>query len=44
LRRWCGVELPRHMQPARWDVRQSIPKNANGKYDVLALKSPIDAE
>lgn len=37
LRRWCGVELPRHMQPARWDVRDSIPRNASGKHDLLAL-------
>lgn len=39
LRRWCGVELPRHMQPARWDVRDAIPRNASGKHDVLALKA-----
>jgi acyl-CoA synthetase (AMP-forming)/AMP-acid ligase II len=44
LRRWCAVELPRHMQPARWDVRDSIPRNANGKYDVLALKARVGAE
>jgi acyl-CoA synthetase (AMP-forming)/AMP-acid ligase II len=37
LRRWCGVELPRHMQPARWDVRPSLPRNASGKHDLLAL-------
>jgi len=43
LRRWCGVELPRHMQPARWDVRESLPRNANGKYDLVALKVQSDA-
>jgi acyl-CoA synthetase (AMP-forming)/AMP-acid ligase II len=37
LRQWCGVELPRHMQPARWDVRESLPRNASGKHDLLAL-------
>ena len=39
LRQWCGVELPRHMQPARWDVRESLPRNASGKHDVLALRA-----
>ena len=37
LRRWCGVELPRHMQPARWDVRDALPRNAAGKFDLVAL-------
>ncbi len=40
LRRWCGVELPRHMQPARWDVRTAIPRNASGKHDLQALGRP----
>jgi amino acid adenylation domain-containing protein len=39
LRQWCGVELPRHMQPARWDVRESLPRNASGKHDLLALSA-----
>lgn len=37
LRRWCGVELPRHMQPARWDVREALPRNPAGKFDLVAL-------
>jgi acyl-CoA synthetase (AMP-forming)/AMP-acid ligase II len=37
LRRYCGVELPRHMVPARWDVRESLPRNASGKFDLVAL-------
>lgn len=37
LRRWCGTELPRHMQPARWDLRTELPRMPNGKHDVLAL-------
>lgn len=37
LRRWCGVELPRHMQPARWDVREMLPRNPAGKFDLVAL-------
>jgi len=39
LRRWCGVELPRHMQPARWDLRDVLPRNASGKHDLLALSA-----
>jgi acyl-CoA synthetase (AMP-forming)/AMP-acid ligase II len=37
LRRWCGLELPRHMQPARWDVRPALPRNPAGKFDLVAL-------
>lgn len=43
LRRWCGLELPRHMQPARWDVRDILPRNASGKHDLLALAAPKDS-
>ena len=37
LQRYCGIEMPRHMQPARYDVRDAIPRLPNGKYDLLAL-------
>jgi amino acid adenylation domain-containing protein len=37
LKRYCGIELPRHMQPARYDVREVLPRLANGKYDLQAL-------
>lgn len=37
LRRYCGVELPRHMVPARWEVRDALPRNASGKFDLVAL-------
>ena len=37
LRRWRGLELPRQMQPARWDVRDVLPRIACGKHDLLAL-------
>lgn len=40
LRRWCGVELPRHMQPSRWDVRTVLPRNSNGKHDLVGLSAP----
>ena len=41
LRRFCGIELPRYMQPARYDVRTELPRNASGKHDVLAMKQAI---
>jgi acyl-CoA synthetase (AMP-forming)/AMP-acid ligase II len=39
LRRFCAVELPRYMWPARFEVRERIPRNAAGKFDVGALRS-----
>lgn len=33
----CGTELPRYMQPARFEVREVLPRNANGKHDLQAL-------
>lgn len=38
LRRWCGTELPRHMQPARWIVHEQLPRNASGKHDLPRLE------
>lgn len=38
LRMWCGTELPRHLLPARWDLRASLPRNASGKHDLAALR------
>lgn len=37
LARFCGTELPRHMQPARYEVRASLPRTPNGKHDLKAL-------
>ena len=37
LRRWGGAELPRYMLPARWDVREVLPRTASGKHDLVAL-------
>jgi amino acid adenylation domain-containing protein len=37
LRVWCGTELPRHMQPAQWDVQPVLPRLASGKHDLIAL-------
>jgi acyl-coenzyme A synthetase/AMP-(fatty) acid ligase len=39
LRRFCGAELPRHMQPSRIEQRDALPRLASGKYDLPALTS-----
>lgn len=42
LKRWSGLELPRHMQPSRWEVRESIPRISSGKHDLRALSPGPD--
>ena len=37
LRRYAGVELPRYMQPARFEVRDALPRLPSGKHDLAAL-------
>ena len=37
MRQWCGLELPRHMQPAQWDLLDHLPRNPSGKHDLIAL-------
>lgn len=39
LRRFCGVELPRHMQPGRIDVHADLPRLVSGKYDMATLRA-----
>ena len=39
LERFCRVELPRHMQPARIEVRAEMPRLASGKYDLAGLRT-----
>jgi len=39
LRRFCGIELPRYMQPARYAVLPEIPRNASGKHDLARLRT-----
>ncbi len=41
LKRFCGAELPRHMQPARIEARESLPRLVSGKYDLTTLAAPI---
>src|SRR5436190_494837 len=38
LRTYGGVELPRHMQPARYELRDSLPRLPSGRHDVAALR------
>jgi amino acid adenylation domain-containing protein len=40
---FCRRELPRHMQPCRYEVRASLPRLGGGKYDLAALlATPVD--
>jgi amino acid adenylation domain-containing protein len=36
LKRHCGIELPRYMQPARLELRVSLPRLPSGKHDLVA--------
>jgi acyl-CoA synthetase (AMP-forming)/AMP-acid ligase II len=38
LEQFARFELPRHMQPARIVVRESLPRLTSGKYDMNALR------
>jgi amino acid adenylation domain-containing protein len=38
LKRYAGVELPRHMQPARVEARDELPRLPSGKHDIAALR------
>jgi acyl-CoA synthetase (AMP-forming)/AMP-acid ligase II len=44
LTRFCKLELPRHMQPARYRVLDAIPRNASGKHDIPTLKQQVVGE
>jgi amino acid adenylation domain-containing protein len=39
LKRHCGIELPRFMQPARFEVRDELPRLPSGKHDVAAISA-----
>jgi len=39
VRRFCGIELPRYMQPARYACLTAIPRNASGKHDLPKLNA-----
>lgn len=38
LTQFARLELPRYMHPARYEVRESLPRMPNGKHDVMALQ------
>jgi acyl-CoA synthetase (AMP-forming)/AMP-acid ligase II len=38
LKRFCALELPRHLQPVRLEVREELPLLPSGKHDLLALE------
>lgn len=44
LTKFCKMELPRHMQPARYVVLDAIPRNASGKHDIPTLKQQVVGE
>ena len=35
---FCRAELPRYMQPGRYELRESLPRLGGGKYDLAALR------
>jgi len=37
LSRWAGAELPRHLQPAHYEVHAQLPRTTSGKHDLKAL-------
>jgi acyl-CoA synthetase (AMP-forming)/AMP-acid ligase II len=41
LNRYCRMELPRHMQPARVVLLESVPRNASGKHDIPTLRQMV---
>lgn len=41
LRQFCGTELPRYMQPARYVSLAAIPRNGSGKHDIPALREQV---
>ncbi|KVW76204.1 acyl-CoA ligase (AMP-forming), exosortase A system-associated [Burkholderia ubonensis] len=39
LQAWCVEQLPRYMVPHRIVVRETVPRNPNGKFDRAALRA-----
>lgn len=38
LSAYCAAELPRHLRPARYEVRELLPLLPSGKHDLAALR------
>ncbi|HKG90620.1 MAG TPA: AMP-binding protein [Gemmatimonadaceae bacterium] len=41
LQSFCGLELPRYMQPTQFELRDSLPRLPSGKFDVQAVKAGL---
>ena len=41
LTNFARLELPRYMHPARFEVREELPRMPNGKHDVRALREEL---
>lgn len=44
LKDFVRLELPRHMQPARVDICEELPRLPSGKYDMAALRNRISED
>jgi amino acid adenylation domain-containing protein len=44
VRRFCRIELPRYMEPARYECLTTIPRNASGKHDLLKLSAIVGGD
>lgn len=44
LRDWLKARLPAYMQPQAWLWYAFIPRNANGKFDRVALKAQVSGQ
>jgi acyl-CoA synthetase (AMP-forming)/AMP-acid ligase II len=38
LRSFCRTELPRYLQPARFEARSHLPRTSSGKFDLRATQ------
>lgn len=43
LENFCKRELPRHMQPARYEVLAEIPRTSSGKFDLRGAQESLAA-
>jgi amino acid adenylation domain-containing protein len=41
LEDYCKMELPRYMQPARFDVRLELPRLPSGKFDLTRIRAEV---
>ena len=39
LQQFCRAELPRYLQPGRFEARSELPRTASGKFDVRAAQA-----